>query len=99
MIKKKYSEFKGIFVSNYRKFILEICKSSKQHDKKFINIKIDSIEIIATVSFDYSHQIDDRMIQWGQDNWNLFFEENNWLITDVIYSVHFPSIEPYPFLP
>lgn len=98
-IQKKYPEFEGTSVSNCRKFMLEICKSPKQHDEKFINIKINTIGIIATVSFDYSYHIDDKMIQWGQESWNLVFVENNWLITDVIYSVHFPNIEPCPFFP
>lgn len=98
-IQKKYPEFEGTSVSNNRKFILEICKSTKQHEEKFSNVRINTNGAVGTVFFDYSYHIDDKMIQWGQESWNLVFTENNWLITDVIYSIHFPSVESYPLTP
>lgn len=96
-IKKNYPDFEGISVSDNQKFIRGIGKSTKKEEEKFYHIKIDTDGKIANISFDYSFHSDSKMIQWGNEKWNLVFAENKWLITDVIYSIHFPKVEVFPF--
>ena len=96
-IKKDYPDFEGIAVSNCKNFITDICKASKKQVEKFYDIKIDTDGSIGSVSFDYSFISGTKMIQWGNEKWNLVKTNNEWLITDVIYSIHFPDIEQFPY--
>lgn len=96
-IKANYPDFEGISVSDNQRFIQGIIKSTKKEEEKFYNIKIETDGKIANISFDYSFHSDSKMIQWGNEKWNLVFAENKWLITDVIYSIHFPKVEVFPF--
>lgn len=96
-IKKDYPEFEGIAVSNSNKFINEICATEKEQKETFYNIRIETDGVIATINFDYTFHSGKKMIQWGNENWNLVFVDKKWLITDVIYSIRFPDIEDFPF--
>lgn len=96
-IKKDYPEFEGIAVSNSTKFIKDICKAEKPQVEKFYNIDIASDGVIATISFDYAFYSGTRMIQWGNEKWNLVNVDNTWLITEVIYSIRFPEVETFPY--
>ena len=96
-IKKDYADFEGLAVSDCSKFIKEICLSDKSSVENFYNINTNTDGAIATISFDYSFFAGGKMIQWGNEKWNLVFADNVWLITDVIYSIRFPDIEKFPF--
>lgn len=96
-IKKDYPEFQGISVSDPTKFIRDICLSPKSQREDFYNLKISSDGAIASIQFDYGFYSDEKLIQWGHEKWNLARDGQNWLITDVAYSVHFPHVESYPF--
>ncbi len=96
-IKKDYPDFQGIAVSNSTKFITDICKTEKKQVEKFYNINIETDGTISSISFDYSYFSDAKMIQWGHEKWNLVYADEQWLITDVIYSIHFPDIEAFPY--
>lgn len=96
-IKKDYPEFQGISVSNPTKFIRDICLSPKKQREEFYNLRISSDGAIASIHFDYGFYADDELLQWGHEKWNLAKDGSEWLITDVIYSVHFPHVESYPF--
>jgi len=96
-IKKNVPDFEGVSVSNSRKFIREICKSEKAQREDFYNIEIYSDGMIGSIMFDYSFTLGDKMIQWGNEKWNLVYDQGKWLITDVIYSIHFPGVEEFPF--
>lgn len=95
-IKKDYPDFEGIAVSNSNKFIKEICESDKAQKEKFYNISIETDGVIASINFDYTFHIGEKVIQWGNENWDLVKLNNQWLITDVIYSIRFPDIESFP---
>lgn len=96
-IKKDYPEFQGIAVSNQKRFIKQICETEKKQAEKFYNISVDTDNTIASISFDYGFYSDEKLFQWGHEKWNLVKVENEWLITDVVFSIHFPDIEPFPF--
>lgn len=98
-IKKNVPDFEGVSVSNSRKFIREICKTDKAQKEDFYNIDIYSDGMIASIMFDYSFTSGDKMIQWGNEKWNLVNDQGEWLITDVIYSIHFPGVEEFPYGP
>lgn len=95
-IKKDFSEFEGIAISNSRTFIREICMSEKEQQEHFYNVKISSDGIVGHVHFKYSFSSDTKTIQWGDEYWNVVKTGNTWLITDVIYSIRFPDIEAIP---
>lgn len=96
-IKKDYPEFVGTSVSNCDKFISQICQTDKRQKEIFYDILIKTDRSIASINFDYCFMSDDKMIQWGHEKWNVVKIENEWLITDVIYSIHFPDIEEFPY--
>jgi|GEM_PF-1107444 len=97
-IKKDYPDFQGVSVSNSSKFIREVSTSANPQEERSYNPVIETDGIIASISFDYSFHSGGRLIQWGHEKWNLVLVENEWLITNVIFSIHFPDIEPFPFL-
>ena len=96
-IKKDYPDFQGIAVSNSTKFIEDICKTEKMQEENFYNINIETDRNISSISFDYSFYSDTSMMQWGHEKWNLVYVDDKWLITDVIYSIHFPDVESFPY--
>lgn len=95
-IKKDYPGFQGVAVSNHNRFIKDIFKSPKKQEEKFFNILMTSDGAIAAVSFDYAFYSEEKMFQWGNEKWNLAKDGEKWLITDVVFSIHFPDIEPFP---
>ncbi len=96
-IKKDYPDFQGLATSTSDRFISEICASPKKHREDFFNVQIHFDGVIADVTFDYAFYSEASMMQWGSEKWNLVFVDNQWLITDVIYSIRFPDIEAFPF--
>lgn len=98
-IKKDYPEFQGLSISTAQRFIREICESGAYQKEDIKNLAIEYNGRIAHVEFDYVFQSDYKLIQWGHERWNLVFAEETWLITDVIYGIKFPTIEPVFDLP
>jgi len=96
-IKKNYAEFQGIAVSDHKSFINDICKSEKMSKEKFYDIELSTDGFIGSISFNYAFLSGDKMIQWGHEKWNLVREGEKWLITDVIYTIRFPKVEPFPY--
>ncbi len=94
-IKKDYSEFEGVSVSDHRSFIRDICKSSKEQEERFYNLSLSSDGAIGSISFDYAFYSDKKMFQWGHEKWNLAKDGDIWLITDVVFSIHFPHVEEF----
>ena len=96
-IKKNYAEFQGLAVSDHKGFIKNICKSEKKEKETFYNIEASSDSTIGSISFDYAFLSNEKMIQWGHEKWNLVKINEEWLITNVVYSIHFPTVEAFPF--
>ncbi|QTN39785.1 hypothetical protein HZ996_11730 [Cryomorphaceae bacterium] len=94
-IKEGYPEFEGIAVSDHRSFIRDICKADGPQEERFYHVKIDADGAVGTVRFDYSFHSGSKMIQWGHEIWNVAKDQETWLITDVVYSIHFPHVEPF----
>lgn len=97
-IRKEYSDFEGIAVSNHQNFINEILQTKKSQKEDFYNIVLSHDNYIASISFDYTYHSGEKMLQWGYEKWNLVKVNEKWLITNVIYSIHFPEIEPFPLI-
>lgn len=96
-IKKDFSDFQGVTVSNHKNFINDICKTPKKQEEKFYNIVLASDGAVGAISFDFAFYSDEKMFQWGREKWNLAKDGEKWLITDVVFSIHFPNVEPFPF--
>lgn len=96
-IKKDYPEFQGIAVSNHKEFIRSIVKSDKNQEERFYNVEVKEDGVVGIISFDYSFISESNMIQWGREHWNIVYAEGKWMITNVVYSIHFPDIEAFPY--
>lgn len=96
-IKKNYAEFEGISVSNSKQFMEQIINSKKVQSERIYHLKYETDNSIASIDFDYSFTAGEKMIQWGHESWNLVYVDNTWLITDVIFSIHFPKVEACDF--
>ena len=97
-MKAEIPGFEGVAVSNHIKFINGIIDAEKPQTEKIYNVKKHSDGIIASVAFDYAFFNGDNLKQWGHEKWNLVKDRGEWLITDVVYSIHFPEVEPCPFV-
>ena len=80
----------------------DIAAAFRNIDLQFSNQHIGAIILasdgaIGAISFDYGFYSDEKMFQWGKEKWNLAKDGEKWLITDVVFSIHFPNIEPFPF--
>lgn len=96
-IKEDFDQFDGTSVSDSRSFIETIVDSDKKFKEKIYNIDVDGDGMIASIDFDYSFFSDGNMKQWGHQKWNLVNSNGKWLITNAVYSVHFPNVEKCPF--
>jgi len=96
-IKKTHPDFQGVSVSTGSKFIREIVNSKEPKTEKVFNLRINSDGVIGSVSFDYCFLSGDKMIQWGNELWNVVYTEDQWLIKDVVFSIRFPAEEPFPY--
>ena len=96
-IKEDFAQFDGTSTSDSKSFIATIVDSDKKFAEKIYNIETDSDGMIASVDFDYSFFSDGNMKQWGHQKWNLVRSKGKWLITNAVYSVHFPNVEKCPF--
>jgi len=95
-IQKDYPDFQGIAVSDSKKFIREISQSDKAQFEEVYNLEFFAEEKIASISFVYVFYSDQKVFQWGHEKWNLVRIEDDWLINNVIYSIHLPEVEPIP---
>ena len=92
-----YPNIDGTAISDNSEFINSIANSDSEQKEKFYNVKKQSDGTVANVSFDYTFHVDGEMKQWGKEKWNLIYKDKKWLITNVVYSIHFPSVEQCPF--
>ncbi|MBP6573795.1 MAG: hypothetical protein KA230_05060 [Flavobacteriales bacterium] len=96
-IKKDNPRFEGIAVSNCSRFIREVCTSDKSQSETVHNVRIDTDGLIATVRFDYGFAAGGVLTQWGHEAWTVVMVDGAWAITDVVYSIRYPAIEPFPY--
>lgn len=71
---------------NPRTFIEDIAANAKRVEEKFTNVRIDTDGNIASVSFEFTFHVDDRIINRGQESWHLVNMGNGWKIVSVIWS-------------
>lgn len=96
-IKKDNPRFEGIAVSNCSRFIREVCTTDKSQAESVHDLRIGTDGVVATVAFDYGFTTDGKLTQWGHEAWSVVMVDGAWSITDVVYSIRFPAIEPFPY--
>lgn len=94
----QYKDFGGKAVSNHKQFISDVIDAEKKQLEKTFNIESISDGIVGGISFDYAFYEGRKMKQWGSKKWNLIKIKGDWLITDVVYSIHYPEAEDCPFV-
>ncbi len=80
--------------SNYKSFFENLKDGSEE---KFYNVQIDVRDEFATISFDYSFNINDTVQNWGTEYWSLILVNDQWKITSVTWSQNLQQIEACPF--
>ncbi len=96
-VKKGYSKPNGIDVTDHKYFINSIIDAEQKQLEKIYNIKTNSDGNVGSISFDYSAHSGRTMKQWGHKKWNLVKKGRDWVITDVVYSIHYADVETCPF--
>lgn len=66
-------------------------------EEKFYNVKIDVLEDFATISFDYSFNVDSRIQNWGTEYWSLILIDDSWKITSVTWTMNMEPFQLCPF--
>lgn len=89
--------YESISVSDSKSFISTIAKSKKKYEMKTFDVEANADGRVGNVGFNYAFYSGTTMKQWGHEKWNMILSEGEWLITNVVYSVHFPNIEKCPF--
>ena len=79
-----------------RSFINGIVKSAHRLEEKFWDVSIDSDDMVASVSFNYSFHANDYKRNWGREMWQLVHTDTGWKITSVIFSLQL-NPEPPPW--
>jgi hypothetical protein len=95
--KKKVLQQKPDFTfqtSNYKAFFEDLKDGSEE---KFYNVKIDVRNEFATISFDYSFNVNSKTQNWGTEYWSLILINNIWKITSVTWSQNMQKLEACPF--
>lgn len=77
----------GVYASSYTEFIDSIVNTSAKVEETFENVEIFEDEGIATVRFDYTYNMNDRMLNYGKESWDLIKTEEGWKIVAVLYSM------------
>ena len=66
-------------------------------EEKFYNVDIDVRDEFATISFDYTFNVNSNIQNWGTEYWSLMLVENSWKITSVTWSMNMERHEKCPF--
>ncbi|WP_217442497.1 nuclear transport factor 2 family protein [Myxococcus sp. CA033] len=67
-------------------FIDEIVADAERSEEKFTNVRIDTDGTIASVSFEFTFHLGERVINRGQESWHLVNTGAGWKIASVIWS-------------
>jgi len=67
-------------------------------EEKFYNVKIDTRDKFATISFDYTFAKNSKIQNWGVEYWSLMKVEGSWKITSVTWTMNLENIQKCPFV-
>lgn len=96
--KDEIPNLRAVAVSNSKDFFNKIIDAKKEQKIKYFNVKKHSDGMVASMAFDYAIFNGEPLNQWGHQKWNLVKSRGEWLITDVVYSIQYPSVESCPFV-
>lgn len=65
-------------------------------EEVFLNPEIVTDGRIGSISFDYAFKSAGIITNWGKENWQLIKSGSNWLILNLVYSVHLQEVNPAP---
>ncbi|TPN85193.1 hypothetical protein [Aquimarina algicola] len=80
--------------SDYKSFFNTLKEGSEE---KFYDVKIDVRNEFATISFDYSFNVNSKVQNWGTEYWSLILVNDTWKITSVTWSQNLEKIDACPF--
>ena len=80
--------------STYKSFFNNLKKGSEE---KFYDVNIDVRNDFATISFEYSFNVNSEIQNWGTEYWSLIKIHDSWKITSVIWSQNLSKLEKCPF--
>ena len=92
-MKKRRPDF-VTYSSNFKDFYTSLKDGVEE---KFYNVDIDVRDEFATISFDYTFNVNAEIQNWGTEYWSLMLVENSWKITSVTWSMNMEHHEKCPF--
>jgi len=92
-IQVKNPNFRGLSVSDSKRFIAEIGDLKRKQQAYFANIERATFERLASVTFNYFFAQDDKMFRWDQKRWAMVFTEQQWLIIRIGGTIKCQNIE------
>jgi hypothetical protein len=72
---------------NYQQFLDFLGTNQHRLEEKFLNVRIDTDGVVASVYFDYALLIDDKEHHRGSEAWQLVNTGDGWKINAMCYSV------------
>ncbi len=66
-------------------------------EERFYDIKIDIRDEFASVTFDYTFNVNSVIQNWGIEQWSLMLVNGQWKITSVTWSMNMEQIQKCPF--
>lgn len=85
-----------IYSSNFKQFY-KMISSVNIPEEKFYKIEISVRDEFATISFNYSFNIDSKIVNWGTEYWALLLVEDTWKITSVTWTMNMQHHKECPF--
>ncbi len=79
----------GLMYSTHVGFIGWIVASPKKVEEKVWDVKIETDGNIASIYFSYSFHMDDKKINWGDEQWSLIKVGEHWKIVSVLFTAKY----------
>lgn len=83
--------------SNFTDFFKLLNSKNEPVEEKFYNVQISTRNNFATVSFDYSFNLNQKVANWGVEYWSLIEVNGSWKITSVTWTTNLQHFEKCPF--
>ncbi|MGB8338576.1 MAG: hypothetical protein WCD07_00540 [Burkholderiales bacterium] len=90
-IREKDVNFDGVGVGGFYNFANYVSTTTDKIEEKFYNVEITQDGVLAWVMFDYEFYENDKVSNFGVENWQLRKTDGKWKIFSVIWSTYLPE--------
>jgi hypothetical protein len=90
-IREKDVHFDGVGVGGFYNFSNFVSTATDKIEEKFYNVEITQDGVLAWVMFDYEFYENEKLSNYGVENWQMRKIDGKWKIFSVIWSQYLPE--------